>query len=489
MKSKRIWIIIIGILIVAGLITFFVLQNRSTQGDDLLQTDPWTDSALDAGNYEAVFCTMDGTFYFSEQEFLEYRGLKVVKPAKKLENLTHIKQMTELVNEKSESLTTVYLQINPMQLYRSLGEEMQWQEMLEACMVTPIQENVDVTYEILLSYPALSYLAAFSEEEWQVYKQVYFDFVAALSGLENVFVYYLGDKEWLNRNPLNYENDFMVNRLVEKNIILSTFCDRKYTVSPSEMQILLMELEELLGFYRAAEYPDLSEWSFVFLGDSIIGNDRSTCSVPSVVSAFSGADVYNCGKNGAAVTYDTEAEISFLDVTQAIITGDTKAIADAELAGAINSFKEEYDTEKLCFVLNYGLNDYFKGYPVADENDEYNRETFMGALRTGIGQLKQAYPDAVIIVMLPTYTVLYEEGTQIMSSEGAELVEYRSAARSVAEEMGVLWKDNYADMPMDIQTNSVFLSDGTHLNEWGRYVFGNQFVDFFEKNVLKFTNK
>ena len=61
------------------------------------------------------------------------------------------------------------------------------------------------------------------------------------------------------------------------------------------------------------------------------------------------------------------------------------------------------------------------------------------------------------------------------------------------EQLGNLFeqvtKDNYADMPMDIQTNSVFLSDGTHLNEWGRYVFGNQFVDFFEKNVLKFTNK
>ena len=489
MKNKRIWIIVIGILIVAGLIVFAVFMNRSEQDGGLAQDEPWTDSALDAGDYEAVFCTMDGEFYFSEQEFLEYRGLKVVKPAKRLETLAHIGQMTELVNEKNENLNTVYLQINPMQLYKNLGEEMQWQETLESCMVTPMQESEEVTYELLLSYPKLSYLAALSEEEWSLYKRVYFEFVESLSGLENVYIYYLGDKEWLNRNSLNYETDFMVNRLVEKNIILSTFCDRKYVVTPSEMQIAFMELEELFGYCEAEKFPDFSDWSFVFLGDRIIGNDRSTCSVPSVVSAFSGADVYNCGKNGAAVTYDRGAEVSFLEVTQAIISGDAREIVNEELSQAICSFSEEYDTEKLCFVLNYGLNDYFKGYPVADGNDAYNRETFMGALRTGIGQLKQAYPDAVIIVMLPTYTVLYEEGTQIMSSEGAKLVEYRSAARSVAEEMGVLWKDNYADMPMDIQTNSVFLSDGTHLNEWGRYVLGNQFVDFFEKNVLKFTNK
>lgn len=484
MKNKRIWIMIIGILIVAGFIAFLVYQNRSKQEPELLQTEPWTDSVLDEGGYEAVFCTMDGDFYFSEQEFLEYRGLKVAKPAKRLENLAHISQMTEMVNEKSECLNTVYLQINPMQLYRSLGEGMQWQEMLESYVVTPIQENEEVTYEILISYPKLSYLAAYTEEEWELYKRVHFEFVEAISGLENVFVYYLGHKEWLNRNPLNYENDFMVNRMVEKNIILSTFCDRKYVVTPTEMQIAFMELDELLGFCGVAEYPDLSAWSFVFLGDSIIGNDRSTCSVPSVVSAFSGADVYNCGKNGAAATYDMEAEVSFLDVTQAILAGDTNGIVNEELSQAICSFGEEYDTERLCFVLNYGLNDYFMGYPVEDDIDAYNRETFAGALRTGIGQLKQAYPEAVIIVMLPTYTILYDEGTQIMSGRGSELMEYRDAARSVAEEMGVWYKDNYADMPLDIHTHTTLLADGTHLNEWGRYVLGNQIITYFEENVL-----
>lgn len=489
MKNKRIWIIVIGILIVAGLIIFTVFKNHPKQDEGLIQGEPWTAPELDAGDYEAVFCTMDGEFYFSEQEFLEYRGLKVVKPAKRLETLAHIGQMTELVNEKNENLNTVYLQINPMQLYKNLGEEMQWQETLESCMVTPMQESEEVTYELLLSYPKLSYLAALSEEEWSLYKRVYFEFVESLSGLENVYIYYLGDKEWLNRNSLNYETDFMVNRLVEKNIILSTFCDRKYVVTPSEMQIAFMELEELFGYCEAEKFPDFSDWSFVFLGDSIIGNDRSTCSVPSVVSAFSGADVYNCGKNGAAATYDRMAEVSFLDVTQAIISGDVKGIVNEELSQAICSFEEEYDTEKLCFVLNYGLNDYFKGYPVEDENDAYNRETFTGALRTGIGQLKQAYPDAIIVVMLPTYTVLYEEGTQIMSAAGAGLMEYRNAARLIAEEMGVLWKDNYKDMPMDIQTNSTFLSDGTHLNEWGRYVLGNQFVAFFQRNVLQAVNK
>ncbi len=486
MKNKRVWITLI--ILAAALVIFFVLRNWLPQRGNGNPADGWNDPVLDAGDYEAVFATMDGEFYFSQQEFLEYRGLKVVKTSKRLETLEHIKQMTELVNEKSEGLNTVYLQVNPMVLYQNLGEGVQWQEALEECIITPVQESENVTYEILLSYPRLSYLASFTDEEWELYKQVYLGFVENVSGLENVYVYYLGDKEWLNKNPLNYESDYMVNQMVEKSIMLSVFCDRKYTVTPPEMQILLMELEELIGFYRAEQYPDFSEWSFVFLGDSIIGNDRSTCSVPAVVSAFSGADTYNCGKNGAAVTYDDEAEVSFLEVTQAVISGNTDGIVNAELSEAIRSFKEEYDTEKLCFVLNYGLNDYFQGYPLEDKEDPLCEETFAGALRTGIAQLKQAYPNAVIVVMLPTYTVLYEEGTQIMGSEGGELAKYRSLVRSVAEESGVYWKDNYADMPLDIHTHTTLLADGTHLNEWGRYVLGNQFIKFFEKSVLNITN-
>lgn len=488
MKNKRVWLILAVILLVVALVLFLVLRNRE-DGGMVTSEDTWSDPVLDTEGYEAVFATMDGEFYFSEQEFLDYRGLKVVKPSARLEKLEHIWRLTELVSEKSESVHTVYLQINPMQLYKNLEDGMQWQETLETYMATPIQESEGVTFEILLSYPQLSYLAELTDAEWNEFKQVYFSFVESLSGLENVFVYYLGDKEWLNRNPLNYETDFMVNQMVEKSILLSTFCDRKYTVTPAEMQILFAELEELFGFYRARKYPDLSEWSFVFLGDSIIGNDRSTCSVPSVVSAFSGARTYNCAKNGAAATYDREAEVSFLDVTEAIISGDVESIVNVELADGIKAFKEEYAGGKLCFVLNYGLNDYFVGYPTEDKANTYNRETYAGALRTGIGQLKQAYPDALIIVMLPTYTVLYEEGTQIMGDAGAQLTEYRRMACSVAEEMGVLWKDNFTDIPLDIHTHTTILADGTHLNEMGRYVLGTQIIIYFEKEVLNISDK
>lgn len=488
MKNKRVWIVLVGILLVVAVGLFFIIQNKMKKNGDL-PADGWSDPVLEAGGYEAVLATMDGELYFSEQEFLEYRGLNVVKTSKRLETLAHIQQLTELVCEKSENLNTVYLQINPMQLYKGIELGEQWQEMLEIYMVTPIEENERVTYEILLSYPKLSYLAALTEEEWRVFKQVYLEFVESLSGLENVFVYYLGDKEWLNRNPLNYENDFQVNRLVEKNIILSTFCDRKYVVTPAQMQILMSELDELLGFYRVKEYPDFSDWSFVFLGDSIIGNDRSTCAVPDVVAAFSGANAYNCGKNGAAVTYDEEAEISFLEMIQALISADTADVENADLASAIDLFHQEYDNGKLCFVLNFGLNDYFTGYPVENPKDPLDKETFAGALRTGIRQLKEAYPEACVVVMLPTYTILFGEGTQIMSDEGDMLAKYREVARAIAEEESVWCKDNFADMPLDINTHTTLLVDGTHLNEWGRYVMGNQFITFFEKNVLSTMEK
>lgn len=64
---------------------------------------------------------------------------------------------------------------------------------------------------------------------------------------------------------------------------------------------------------------------------------------------------------------------------------------------------DDHRGRRLCFVINYGLNDYFSGYAVDDPEDPYDTVTYCGALRTGIRSLQEAYPDALILLAAPNY--------------------------------------------------------------------------------------
>ena len=206
------------------------------------------------------------------------------------------------------------------------------------------------------------------------------------------------------------------------------------------------------------------------MGDSIIGIDMSTRSIPGVVGALSGAKVYNCGKNGASAALVGKETVSLSEMV-ALLKGNNN--------GKIT------DEEKLCIFLNFGLNDYFLGYPIENPEDAYDVSTYTGALRSGIKQLKELYPKAQIVILIPTYIYTYNEGDVLQGESGQVLNAYRDAAKLVAEEMEIYYKDNYGDMPVNASNYKKYLSDECHLNEMGRFLFGKQLVFYLEESVIK----
>lgn len=446
----------------------------------------WTEPKFATGEFEGVFCVMDGTSYFSEEDFLTYRGLQVKKSDKVMEGFAHIEDMLDIVFEANPEVNTIYMQINPMQLWEEIKNKEKWNQYLEQYFREEMLERKDTTFEILLSYPQITYCAQMQEEELETFFEVYQSFVSAFEGMENVFVYYLGAEQWLNSNPDNYENVWKLNEAVEKHVFLSVFCDRKYVTNTALMEEKVSDLKAQIEEYKTTVYPNMEEYCIIFLGDSIIGNDRSTCSVPGVVAALTKATTINCAKSGSAATYDTNAKLSFLDVLEALISGNVQNIEDEEIAQGITMFKETYKSEKkLCIVLNYGLNDYFTGYPIAGEENPNDIYTYTGALKTGVERLQKEFPQAEVILMVPTYTALYDEGTQVMSERGAVLAEYREVVKQTAEELGIIYKDNFSDIPMNLANEAEYLTDGCHLNDWGKYVMGTQLVRFLEDIIVE----
>ena len=436
-------------------------------------TRKWKESDFENGEYQGVFCTMLSNPDFSEADFLTYRGLNIVKSENKLESFRDIFNMMKIVFTHNPGVETVYMEIDPLILWEDAGaKEERWLEYLGKYISETMQQRSTSIFEILLPYPEISYLTEMEEGDWEVYVWVYQSFVQFFEGNDNVLISYVGAEQWLNSNPDNYVDTHKLNTQVEKSVFLAVFCDRKYLTNGNGIKEKLEELRMQATEYLecSEKYPDYSDWSFVFLGDSIIGIDMSTRSIPGVVGALSGAKVYNCGKNGASAALVGKETVSLSEMV-ALLKGNNN--------GKIT------DEEKLCIFLNFGLNDYFLGYPIENPEDAYDVSTYTGALRSGIKQLKELYPKAQIVILIPTYIYTYNEGDVLQGESGQVLNAYRDAAKLVAEEMEIYYKDNYGDMPVNASNYKKYLSDECHLNEMGRFLFGKQLVFYLEESVIK----
>ena len=110
------------------------------------------------------------------------------------------------------------------------------------------------------------------------------------------------------------------------------------------------------------------------------------------------------------------------------------------------------DDDKLCFVINYGLNDYFEGYPL---------EKYCDGLENGIRTLRDAYPNAHILVISSNYILSFEKGTAP-----------KGAAEEIAAAEGVDFLNINEILQWNADNAAKYLADSIHPNEEGRWLFG-----------------
>ena len=211
-----------------------------------------------------------------------------------------------------------------------------------------------------------------------------------------------------------------------------------------------------------ASYSDLSDYDIVFFGDSVFGNYQDFASIPGVIGALTKASVHNRAIGGSSATQLTPDDKYFPSAVQRFLSEDT-----AEISGE----------KKLCFVINYGLNDYFTGYTV---------EQYRDGLQAGVQSLQDAYPDAEILIASSNFITAFANGTAFNNDLNEILNDYVTGAEETAAAMNVFFLNTNEALQWNPQNAACYLVDAVHPNEEGRFLFGTAIIKALEEDIFSY---
>lgn len=230
----------------------------------------------------------------------------------------------------------------------------------------------------------------------------------------------------------------------------------------------------------------------VFMGDSIIDNERENGGVAQIISEACNARVYNMSIGGTTAALLPDEQYNFaqwesrglLGVINAIRGDINKDIFDGYRAGEILG---ECDFSKTdYFVIEYGINDFLsRKIPQSRylENGETlgidDVHTYSGALNSAVTMLQQQFPDAKILLIAPHYCQFFEGGTFMgdgysMNYGYGTLVEFSRCTGYVYEQnakKNVLFFNAFENSGINAETADEYLEDGVHLSAAGRRVY------------------
>ena len=442
------------------------------------------DLALDVlsmEDYQSVFLSMYDISNFNKEDFADYRGVPTLKLDISLESAEDVNKALDAVFSSGNQITNVYLGLDPLALWHSGKNDIDnVQKTFESGWFSYADANPEITFEILFPFQSMDYWLSLEEGELQASLILYQQLASILTSRSNITVYYAGGQEWLINNPANYVNSYAANELVSQKIFLLTFCDHALQITGRNAAEMMQQLSDQIAAHKENPpvYPDLSQWDIVFMGDSIIGNYKGSISVPGVVSGLSGASVFNCAQGGVSAAEPEPGMMCFPKMAEDFVTG---TVSDSETSfgeGLQEYLSADHTDKKLCFIINFGLNDYFGGHAPENPDDKNDISTYAGAMRTGIAALKEKYPDATYVIVGPGQATYFSNGTELMSESGGQLKDYYQLSVSLSKELNIPYLDLYQQFPEGDTDLTDVLADGCHYNEYGRYCLGIKIVKF-----------
>lgn len=463
-------------------VSLFVYRVHHIPSDETRDADI---AALTQGNYEAVMLSMYTPESFSAEEFGYFLGIASVQAFHPFVNLADIGDYLEQSFSGNDDLSIVYIGLDPFAVSRLYGYHTSlYAKDYEKYLTEYVREHSNVEFKFLIPAYSMEYMRSLSDNEYTELIYSYRNLVNLYIIYDNVHIYFMGHEEWLIANSGNYASPTSCNASILRKTVAYTLQNDRYALTLDNMEERFDKMTELVQD-TSITYPDLSGWCMVFFGDSVFEYNAGSRSVSGIVEGMSGAQVYNCSQGGIPATEDPRASLSFNRMVKRFLEQDISGLDDTlnfrlELT---NYIQENHEGKRYCFVVNFGLNDYFGGHPVENSADRFDVGTYAGALRTGISTLKEAYPEAVIILLTPTYTSIFSGGTEINGDRGGVLTDYVEAATDVSQDMNVFCLNNYSDSGISADTHGIYLADGTHPNETGALLLGRCIMDEMKKVI------
>ena len=442
-------------------------------------------------NYQLVYLSMYSEEYASGFPFEMYMGWDTYTAKHSIGDLQDLTDYVDTTLSNQEGLIQIFTLVDPAKISEGYGNNATAVcEAYRQTLCKSVQSRPEVEFVFMLPAYSMEYWSRMEETQVQECLDSYLLFLDELKHCGNARIYFFGHCQWLTGNPANYESlEDLSTDILTRMIALSIFND-KYQVKDTES--LRQKLDELQGQIlqqktEPEEKCDMSQYEMVFFGDSNLANYSGPLSVTGIVEALTGATTYNCGVGGlSAANYTGDDVTTGFETTVSYFMGDkTDAFAGhTQFCSEVERFRNaDHTGKKLVFFLGYGTNDYFFGTPLENPEDPYDVTTYKGALNKAIERLKEAYPQAEIVVNVPIFTAAFGNGQDINSDVGGTLADYVDGAVQTATGNGLPYINHYIRLPMNELNYATYLEDGVHLSEHGRYEYAKVMIDFMKNHM------
>lgn len=218
------------------------------------------------------------------------------------------------------------------------------------------------------------------------------------------------------------------------------------------------------------------------LGDSLtegVGARTPDKAFPEVLSRLTGAKVNNYGVSGSRIT----------DIT----------VDYTNPASFVDRMYSMEKTADLVIVFG-GTNDFWFGDCPIGERTDSKPNTFYGALNTMLPYLKNAYPAAELVLMVPYQqskdadeTHSYQRSTYGDYGSGT-FSQYRVAMLDRCQHYNIPVLDLYADYELNMADNREalemygnYLCDGCHLNDAGYNLLARKLYQFIMQDFSQYV--
>lgn len=257
----------------------------------------------------------------------------------------------------------------------------------------------------------------------------------------------------------------------------------------------------ILPLITAAENipEDDGETVIVCLGNAPFADDRGADNnLCSLIAQKTGATVYNCSIPGSymtaynktfwAATAPMDAfSFYWLSTTFCLQNFDILNQALEELPDASPDIIESVNLLKSIdfgkvdvITFMYDGSDYLDNYPISNEENFTDPQTFAGAMAAGVELIQSTYPHIRIIAMSPAYAFNIDADGSYVSSDKMEndwgpLSTYANWQGLVANIERISYVDHiYGTIHEDIARD--YLTDNLHLNDKGRQLVADRFI-------------
>ncbi len=487
-------ILVVEVAVLIALTVAYGKEHKKTNMQESTEVQSVL-SEIQSQEVKALFFSMFSLDSYEVDDFITYRGINTVMLEETVENGEEVLDFLELALEQEQSLEAVYIGLSmdeSLSLEKASGAGLA-QMFTDVCkwddeLLEIVKANPQIYFHLILEYPSADDLAKMPELERARLLKWYDDMSELFTPQEayqNVVLFLPGAEVWLSGNQANYLENGEPNRDVARFITRMMICGYMYTLDEGNILQKRQNIEKSLAQNGVNETLD-SEHTYVFFGDSVIGNYTDSMSIPGVVEGFTKAKVINCGYGGLNAAKADNQGLGLADVVDAFLEGKHGIFEDNKpVKSGILEFYGQHsgmNQEKLTFFISIGLNDYMSGRPLKGTKAE-EKYHFEGAVRYAVKRLREVYPDSEIVLMTPNFIGLFEYGTE--KHNGYVLEDLVASILELSDELGVKCIDVFHGLDIHEENQEIYLADLCHPNELGRYEVGK----LVYKHLVKWSHE